>query len=294
METESIAEQLFFTTIRIETIDSSGNTGSGTGFVFVHSFKGENYPFIVTNKHVIKGALKGSLTFIKKVDDSPKLGDAFRLDIDHFENIWFGHNDPDIDIAITALVPLEKHIKELGVEIYYRNISTELIPNEEALKEIDALEDVVFIGYPNGIWDSKNFTPIMRKGTTATPITIDFEGERKFLIDASVFGGSSGSPVFIYNSGVYTTKGGPAKAGTRIHFIGVVAAVYHRNEVNEIVVVPIPTDDKHVSVGKDMIDLGIVYKADTVPEAIEQFVDEQKRHNKALNSDAAKDAAPVS
>lgn len=277
MEVKSTAEQLFFTTVRIDTLDRSGNPGSGTGFIFVHSYKQNNYPFIVTNKHVIEDAVKGGLTFIKKDGEDAKLGDAFRLEIDNFSNIWRGHNDADVDIAVAALAPLEQHIKGLGVDIFYRNISTELIPNDEAMGEIDALEDVVFIGYPNGIWDSKNYIPIMRKGTTATPIQIDFEGKRIFLIDASVFGGSSGSPVFIYNSGTYATKNGPAKVGTRIHFIGVVAAVYHRNEINEIVIVPIPTDDKQVAVGKEMIDLGVVHKASTVPEAIEQYVDEEEK-----------------
>jgi len=277
MEVKSTAEQLFFTTVRIDTVDQEGKTGAGTGFIFIHPYKERQYPFIVTNKHVMKDTVKGGITFIKKEGGTAKLGDAFRLEVDNFENMWFGHKDPDIDIAVAPLAPLEQHIKELGVEIFYRNINTKLIPNEETLKEIDALEDVVFIGYPNGIWDSKNFIPIMRKGITATPIQIDFEGKRMFLIDASVFGGSSGSPVFIYNSGTYATKGGPTKVGTRLHFIGVVASVYYRNEINEIVYVPIPTDDKPVTIGKEMIDLGIVYKANTVPEAIEQFVNEKEK-----------------
>jgi len=143
------------------------------------------------------------------------------------------------------------------------------------MDKIDAIEDIVFIGYPNGIWDSKNFTPIARKGTTATPLNIDYEGQKKFLIDASVFGGSSGSPVFIYNSGVYATKNGPAMTGTKIYFIGVVASVYHKNEFNEIVSIPIPTDNKPMAIGKQMIDLGVVFKSNTIIEVIEQFVNKQ-------------------
>ncbi len=78
---------------------------------------------------------------------------------------------------------------------------------------------------------------------------------------------------YLYNSGTFATKGGPAQVGTRLHFIGVVAAVYHRNELNEIVTIPIPTDTKPVAVGKEMIDLGIVFKAENVTETIEQLVD---------------------
>jgi hypothetical protein len=273
MEIKSTAEQLYFTTVRIDTSDQDGNLGSGTGFLFQHTYKEKNYPFIVTNKHVVKNVKKGGFTFIVKDGEEPKLGDSFRLEIDDFDNLWFNHQNDKIDIAVTPLVSIEKYIKESGVDIFYRTIPFKLIPTEEALQGIDALEDIVFIGYPNGIWDSKNCTPIMRKGTTATPISIDFEGEKKFLIDASVFGGSSGSPVFIYNSGSYVTKGGRLKAGTRIHFVGVVASVYYRNELNEIITIPIPTENKPVVIGKEMIDLGIVFKANTVLEAIEQFVD---------------------
>ena len=40
--------------------------------------------------------------------------------------------------------------------------------------------------------------PILRRGTTATPIALNFEGRPEFLIDAAVYPGSSGSPVFVY------------------------------------------------------------------------------------------------
>ncbi len=197
MDINSPAEQLFFTTVRIDTIDAAGNAGSGTGFIFAHKYKDNGYPFVVTNKHVVKGAKKGGITFIKKENDKPKLGDAFRIENDDFESLWYGHSEDDVDIAICPLVPIEQHIKSLGEEIFYRTISSDLIPSGDDIEKLDALEDVVFIGYPNGIWDSKNYIPVMRKGTTATPITVDFENQKKFLIDASVFGGSSGSPVFI-------------------------------------------------------------------------------------------------
>jgi hypothetical protein len=74
---------------------------------------------------------------------------------------------------------------------------------------------VTFIGYPNGIWDSKNLLPVVMRGTTASPIEVDFEGTPRFLIDASVFGGSSGSPVFILNQGTYSMKDGGVAVGSR-------------------------------------------------------------------------------
>lgn len=271
MEVNSIAEMLFFTTVRIDTKSEKSN-GSGTGFIFNHTYKGNSYPFIVTNKHVVNGYKDGGITFIQKENEKPKYGQAFRLDLQDFEKCWFGHADPKVDIAVAPLAHLVEHMNKLGVEVFFKSVSTENIPIEQSLNEIDAIEEVVFIGYPNGIWDSKNFIPVARKGSTATPLSIDFELEKKFLIDASVFGGSSGSPVFIYNTGTYGTKGGPAKVGTRFHFVGVIAAVYQKTEANEIISVPIPTTNVPVAINKQMIDLGIVFKAVTVVETIEQLL----------------------
>ncbi|EAY9757520.1 serine protease, partial [Salmonella enterica] len=36
MQVSTISEQLFFTTIRIDTISKNGDSGSGTGFFFCH------------------------------------------------------------------------------------------------------------------------------------------------------------------------------------------------------------------------------------------------------------------
>lgn len=274
MEVNSLAESLLFVTVRIDTINSKGEQGAGTGFIFFHKYKEIEALSIVTNKHVVRDAVKGGITFIKKENDKPKLGDSFRLEFNSFESIWKGHSDDKVDIAVTPLIPLLEQIKsKFDVDIYFCHIPSDNIPNEEQLKEIDAIEEVVFVGYPNGIWDRKNFTPIIRKGTTATPYIIDFENEKKFLIDASVFGGSSGSPLFLYNAGSYTTKQGGLIAGSRLYFLGVVAAVFFKNSVNEIVSMSIPTKTKDIVVGQEMIDLGIVFKADTIVELIEAIVD---------------------
>mgnify|MGYP000272654877 CR=1 FL=1 len=274
MEVNSLTENLLFVTVRIDTVDAAGNTGSGTGFLISHQYKGNNLLSIVTNKHVVEGAVKYGMTFIKSENGQPKLGDSFRIDLENFENIWQGHPDKDIDITVMPLEPLLKLLKEQrNVNVFFRTISSQNIPSEEQIKSIDALEEVVFVGYPNGIWDSKNFTPIMRKGTTATPFSLDFEGKKQFIIDASVFGGSSGSPVFLISSGLYADKTGKVVSGNRFFFLGVVTAVFVKRSVNEIVSLPIPTNAKSVVVDQEMIDLGIVFKSSTVIETIEHAFD---------------------
>ena len=61
MQVTTIAEQLFFTTVRIDTVAANGAAGSGTGFLFLHKVGEQGFPFVVTNKHVVNGMKAGAL-----------------------------------------------------------------------------------------------------------------------------------------------------------------------------------------------------------------------------------------
>jgi len=274
MQVDSLAENIFFTTVRIDTVSIDGRAGSGTGFLYAHKIAEDQHAiFVVTNKHVVSGMRGGALTFLQKKDGKPNLGHGFRLEINDWPQAWFGHPSPDIDIAIVPFIPLEAHIKsQAGIDLFYRCVDSSMLPTADQLGALDAIETVTFIGYPNGVWDSTNLIPVARRGTTATPIAVDFEGTPRFIIDASVFGGSSGSPVFILNNGMYTDKRGGTVIGSRLFFVGVVAAVFFRTELNQIIAVPIPTQTQPMAQQREMIDLGLVFKAKTVVETIETFI----------------------
>jgi hypothetical protein len=277
MEVQSIAEQLFFTTVRVDTITAAGASGAGTAFLYAHKRGEMTYPFVVTNKHVVSGMREGALTFSTRADLKPALGKGFRLQIQDWNQAWFGHPDGGVDIAICPFAPLEQHIKTAhGLDLFYRFVSTEMVPTAESLAKLDALEMVTFVGYPNGVWDRQNLLPVARKGHAASPLDVDFEGTPCFLIDASVFGGSSGSPVFIANQGMYSDKLGPTVLGSRLIFLGVIAAVYYRTQFNKVVPAPIPTQFDSLVQNQEMIDLGIVFKARTVVETVEAFLKEKQ------------------
>jgi Trypsin-like peptidase domain len=274
MQVDSLAENLFFTTVRIDTVADDGGSGSGTGFLYAHRISDTQHAiFVVTNKHVVDGMRTGSLTFHQKKDEKPHLGNGFRIDIQDWPQAWFGHPSPDVDIAVMPFRPIEAHVKQQNnVDLFYRCVDTSMLPTSEQLSQFDAIESVTFIGYPNGIWDKTNLLPVARRGTTATPLTVDFEGTPRFVIDASVFGGSSGSPVFIFNQGMYTDRRGNTVVASRLLFVGVVTAVFFRTELNQIIAVPVPTQSRPMAQQREMIDLGIVFKAATVVETIEAFI----------------------
>ncbi len=280
MRTETPAEQLLYATVRIETEGYNPNDkGAGTAFIF--GLEGEKGAFLclVTNKHVVKGAKVGRFFFTQRKNDKPDVGKRFDIVIDNFEQSWYGHPDPEIDVAAMPLVPLLEAIKRQGNDVFFRYLSQTLIPTEAQLAELDALEEILFIGYPSGIYDTANLLPVFRRGITATPIQIDYEGKPIFLVDASVFPGSSGSPVLIYNLGGYTSRKG-FTVGTRVFFLGIITQVVYREEQGQLEFANIPTALVPIVRTREMIDLGVVYKARTVVETVQRLLSTLEKSRK--------------
>lgn len=270
LDQQVLLNQLLYTTTRIECHRPDGQTSTGTGFIFNYNVGATAYPFVVTNKHVVEGATKGSFTFTLAEDGLPKVGAGYLMKFTEFDQLWFGHEDPDIDVAVAPLATFITKSAESGHRIYYRSVSRDLIPSEAVAATLSVLEPIVFIGYPNGLWDDKHFLPIVRSGVTATPPSIDFRGDRKFLVDASVFPGSSGSPVFLYNNGLYAEGTSGQALGSRILFLGVISSVFFAESLSEIVMVS-DLPKTPVSISKQMINLGVVFNARTIEQAVEQF-----------------------
>ena len=153
--------------------------------------------------------------------------------------------------------------------MYYHAIDSRLAPDAATLHALDALEEVLFVGYPSGVWDQVNLMPIMRRGTTATPMVLDFEGRPEFLIDAAVYPGSSGSPVFIYQ---VDTLRPSQNMGRKFLFAGVIAAVFFREEENHLISAPVPANNTSMTMGSEMIDLGLVIKAQAVIDVINAYL----------------------
>ena len=106
--------------------------------------------------------------------------------------------------ALLSSLDLPHGVKALD----YQWVDTNLAPNEETVLDIGLVEEILFVGYPSGISDQFHNLPVARRGITATPASVDYEGRPVFLIDASVYPGSSGSPVFIYNTDGWTNGSG--------------------------------------------------------------------------------------
>jgi len=256
----SIREQLIHTTVRIEC-EINGKVGTGTGFFFNFDFGGKKIPGIITNKHVVRDVKKGRI--ILKLKDGAgdwDVGKSFSVVLENFENSWIFHPEDDVDLCFFPIAPLLKKMEEKKKAPFFILLDESIFPSPEEEKELGSLEEIVMVGYPNGIWDSKNNIPIVRKGITATPFYIDYEEREEFLIDVACFGGSSGSPVFLMNLGSYSDGGG-IKIGNRVKFLGILYAGPQYVAEGEIKIVNIPTLQKPIPSISIPNNLGFVIKS---------------------------------
>ena len=150
-------EQLMHSTVMIRSKDDKGNLSASTGFIF-HFFNhnGQNVPALVTNKHVIRNATDGMLVFTESNDDgSPKYGSNLTFQITDFSKGWLEHPNAEVDLTIFPLSPLLNQLAQQGKKPFIVGLDQSLIPTEDGYHALTPLEDVLIVGYPDGISDTK-------------------------------------------------------------------------------------------------------------------------------------------
>lgn len=259
-----IDELLLKTTIRIETTTKKGiSTGTGFFYSFFHDdSSGKSIPVIVTNKHVVEGAILGRLQFsVRDKKGNIIEGKGYRVEIRDFETKWIMHPEADIDLCILPIASIHRELEQTPYELHYTCLTSDNIINQDEIREqLSLVEDITVVGYPDGIWDAHNNLPIVRRGITATPLQYDFQNQPKYLIDAAIYGGSSGSPVFIFNQGMFNLKGN-LMAGNRMYLVGIVYAVAQHSVTGEITIVDVPAANTPISLTNIPNNLGAVIKA---------------------------------
>ena len=252
---QSVSEQLLYSTVRIV----ANNNSTGTGFFFNFVSEGNEIPVIVTNKHVVNNNKKEEVKFylhIKNGDfpDDDSLNISFVTD-------WYFH--PDQDLCFCFVAPLFQQIKKQAKkDVYYNPVNEDLIWNNKKLEDLSAIENVVMVGYPNGLWDKKNNLPLFRKGITSSHPAIDFNDKNIGAVDMACFPGSSGSPIFVMNENEYIDKKGRHYIGSnRLIFLGVLFEGPALNAKGEIIVEDVPTKQVISANTPMMINLGYYVKA---------------------------------
>ena len=257
MEINDIGTQLLYTTVPIYAHNSDKSLSTGTGFLFsVRESETESIPLLITNYHVLKDAMLGfvELHIGEKGFPTDK---TIRVQFD--KSIIDGNKLGKLDLIAVPLAGTFNDFQNRNIEIFFRTVDQNMVPTKEQEDKLSAIENITFIGYPSGLYDEKNKISIIRQGITATPIWNDFKGEEVFLIDAGVFPGSSGSPVFIYNQGTYPVKDGIA-LGSRWIFVGVLSKTMLRDNAT----------------GKAYLNLGEVINSRAMYRELNKFIQRLK------------------
>ncbi|MDG6882410.1 Uncharacterised protein [Phocoenobacter uteri] len=264
----SISEKLTYSTVRIECElkDRSLSTGTGFFFNFQENDDESFIPVLITNRHVIKDALKGRFTITKSDEKNNPLDEEhLTVELGSFESKWILHPDENVDLCAMLIAPLIHQLKDKQEYLFFIPLTKELLPTTEQLKEFTALEEVLMIGYPNGIWDFINNKPILRKGSTATHPVLDYNGNKEIMIDIAAFPGSSGSPVLIVNENSYRDRSGSLYLGkSRIILLGILYAGPQFTVTGDIEMSS--TLNRPMAVSRIPNNLGLIIKSERILE----------------------------
>lgn len=259
MQPKTISEQLMFNTVHLVASDGS----SGTGFFFNFDIDGKICPTLITNKHVVRYNPDEVMTFFLHLKTGNNLSEEnYQVTC---QTEWIFHSKHDL--CFCFINPVLEEVKKItGKNVFYKANSKSIVATQEKLKELSALEELVMVGYPIGLWDKKNNFPIFRKGYTASHPVLDFNQQGIGLVDMACFPGSSGSPIYILNESSYSDKTGTIHIGQRIILIGILYAGPQYNAQGDLVVTTIPTQQKVFASTPIMTNLGYYVKASELNE----------------------------
>ena len=194
--------------VQIEVPDQPEHrVSTGTGFFCLANFTTSDGVtrsklLLISNKHVLcngNGVMTVRLNR-KKEDGTPDYGRAVRFSYPDFSDGYFAHPDESVDLASVDVSEFTHS------DAYIGNIGDNFLAPID-YEKVALGSDVLFVGYPNDRYDIANNLPLVRKGTLASMPNVDFNGRGELVIDAQVFPGSSGSPVFVNWDGKYRLLG---------------------------------------------------------------------------------------
>lgn len=245
------------TIVLFEQADSDTSFAAiGTGFLVAY----ENRMFIVTNQHI---AVEQNLYARFNLKAQPIKSVRCSIDsVVHASGIpWETTGGADLAVLPLLVYPeLALHVIDLDIV----GIGLSRFRSWDTVNEGD---DIYVLGFPMRIGSGDHYAPVVRSGVVALK-----EQPGKFLIDANIYPGNSGGPVFTRSSAFdYRTRtlGGSGESG---YLIGIVSAYLPYTDV------AISPQTHHVRVTfEENSGLAVVYSADQIEACVRSWVTEHER-----------------
>ena len=192
----ALEHDIAYITAKIDIELPNGKKSIGTGFFYHVVYDHETdrgLLLLISNKHVFedpRGKLTVSLNRIQE-DGTPQFGNIRTFNQAGFEHIYYAHPNQDVDLACVNISVITK------TDAFFKPLDYNLLTPIDYEKVTPGSASVIFVGYPRGYYDVKNNLPLIRRGSIASMPNVDFNGQGHVVIDAHLFPGSSGSPVFV-------------------------------------------------------------------------------------------------
>lgn len=151
--------------------------------------------FLVTNRHVVQNRQLVHLRFNPQDDTPARVYDAPLLEKDG-KPLWFGHPDPDVDVAILRINVrlLDEQKIRFG---FFKSDESVLSKGRAVERGLSEGDGVFVLGFPLGaVGEHRNFV-IVRQGVVARVRDALAGHTNEFLVDANIFPGNSGGPVVL-------------------------------------------------------------------------------------------------
>lgn len=271
----SPATRISLCTVRLLCSNHAGSTSQGTGFLYAFRETPDApvmYPTIITNKHVV-GNFPRLSTVVTEVPDVRAVTEAslglhqthHAVTIDNLQNWVVPHPDPNTDLCAILVGPfINGFLDRPGFR--HMVLDETWLPDQSLREYLRVVEPILMVGYPNGIWDESHNLPVVRDGKTSSHALLKWNNTSSFVVDTAVFGGSSGSPIFLYEDGMYRSNATSYTPGSRTCLLGILWGGPVVSVRGELQPESIPTGAGEVPVIRSMMNLGFAVRGDALIE----------------------------
>ena len=211
MASQTFNHQAAYTAVRIQIElpnEHENRVSAGTGFFYLAKEDLGNGVvlsklLLISNKHVFRDG-NGVMTIRlnrKKSDGTPDYGRAIKFSYPEFSEGYFAHPDDNVDLACVDI----SHFTH--TDAYIGNITDKFLAPID-YEKVALGSDVLFVGFPDDRYDIVNNSTASPKGHVGFNARYRLSmAKGELVIDAQVFPGSSGSPVFVDWDGTYRLLG---------------------------------------------------------------------------------------